>query len=160
MNLTDVMKYGDRTTHMTLERVPMAKWDVNGVCGWWSVKDIVAHLASFEHILIDVLQGFLDGGPTPTLDRFLQIGGEKFNEIEVAARHEHTSRDVLAEYESAFARSSKLAERIPADVYREVGRLPWYGPEYALDDLVVYQYYGHRREHMAQVAVYSDTLKK
>jgi hypothetical protein len=78
----------------------------------------------------------------------------------VAARREHSAPDVLAEYESAFARSAKLAARIPADIYREAGRLPWYGAEYALDDLVVYQYYGHRREHMAQVAVYADTLKK
>src|SRR5262245_61758624 len=137
MNLTDVMKYGDRTTHMTLDRVPVAKWGVNGVCGWWSVKDIVAHLASFEHILIDVLQGFLEGGPTPTLDRYLKIGGEKFNEVEIEARKDHGSRDVLAEYEAAFARSAKLAARIPPEIYREAGRLPWYGDEYALDDLVV-----------------------
>ena len=27
----------------------------------------------------------------------------------------------------------------------------WYGPEYALDDLVVYLMYGHKREHAPQL---------
>ena len=28
----------------------------------------------------------------------------------------------------------------------------WYGPEYSLDDLVVYQMYGHKREHDPQLS--------
>jgi hypothetical protein len=30
--------------------------------------------------------------------------------------------------------------------------------EYALDDFIVYQYYGHKREHCAQIAVFRDKL--
>jgi hypothetical protein len=33
-----------------------------------------------------------------------------------------------------------------------------YGKEYALDDFVVYMYYGHKREHGAQVAGFHDRL--
>ena len=29
---------------------------------------------------------------------------------------------------------------------------PWYGPEYSLDDLVVYTMYGHKREHDPQLS--------
>jgi hypothetical protein len=32
-----------------------------------------------------------------------------------------------------------------------VGSIPWYGPEYALDDLLVYTMYGHKREHAPQL---------
>jgi hypothetical protein len=32
-----------------------------------------------------------------------------------------------------------------------VGTIPWYGPEYSLNDLVVYQMYGHKREHGPQL---------
>ena len=40
---------------------------------------------------------------------------------------------------------------IAPEVWREVGTIPWYGPEYSLDDLVVYQMYGHKREHDPQL---------
>jgi hypothetical protein len=28
--------------------------------------------------------------------------------------------------------------------------------EYALDDVLIYMYYGHKREHSAQIAVFRD----
>ena len=43
------------------------------------------------------------------------------------------------------------ARSIPAETWREAGTIPWYGPEYALDDLVVYQMYGHKQEHDPQL---------
>jgi len=44
-----------------------------------------------------------------------------------------------------------LVPRIPPERWREVGTIAWYGPEYALDDLVVYLMYGHKREHGPQL---------
>jgi hypothetical protein len=41
-------------------------------------------------------------------------------------------------------------------VWRDTGTIPWYGPEYSLDDLVVYQQYGHKREHDPQLAAVLD----
>ena len=41
---------------------------------------------------------------------------------------------------------------------REVGTLPWDGEDYALDDFLVYGYYGHKREHSAQIAAFRDRL--
>ena len=46
--------------------------------------------------------------------------------------------------------------RVPAATLRQPGTLPWYGAEYAVDDLIVYTAYGHKREHSAQIAVYRD----
>ena len=34
---------------------------------------------------------------------------------------------------------------------REVGTIPWYGPQYSLDDMLVYTMYGHKREHGPQL---------
>jgi len=50
----------------------------------------------------------------------------------------------------------RLAASISPDVWREVGTIPWYGAEYSLDDLVVYQQYGHKREHDPQLAAALD----
>lgn len=49
-----------------------------------------------------------------------------------------------------------LVAQIPAETARLTGTLPWYGAEYALDDFVVYTFYGHKREHSAQIAVFRD----
>jgi hypothetical protein len=47
---------------------------------------------------------------------------------------------------------------IPAEKIREAGTMPWYGNEYALDDYLVYSFYGHKREHCAQIAVFRDQI--
>jgi hypothetical protein len=49
-----------------------------------------------------------------------------------------------------------LVARIPAERWREVGTIPWYGPQYALDDLAVYTMYGHKREHAPQLEAVLD----
>jgi hypothetical protein len=41
---------------------------------------------------------------------------------------------------------------------RSTGTIPWYGEQYSIEDLIVYQYYGHKREHVAQIWVYRDHL--
>jgi len=70
VNASDILKYGHRTVLATLDGLPEAEWYTPNVCGVWSVKDILAHLASFEHMLVDVLNSLLCGTPTPTLDRY------------------------------------------------------------------------------------------
>ena len=39
-----------------------------------------------------------------------------------------------------------------AETWRQIGAIPWYGPEYSLDDFVVYNIYGHKREHDPQLS--------
>ena len=160
MNAIDVLKYGHQTVLRTLDGLPKTEWETPGVCGTWSVKDIIAHLASYEHLLVDVLSIFLDGGPTPYLEKMGTLGPLQFNDDEVALRQDKTIADVLAEYNDTHAQTMALAARIPAETYRQNGTLPWYGPEYDLDDFIVYSYYGHKREHCAQIAVFCDQLAR
>jgi hypothetical protein len=65
---------------------------------------------------------------------------------------------VLGEYNDTQARVMLLAPTITPEVWRKAGTLPWYGMEYALDDFIVYSFYGHKREHSAQIAVFRDLL--
>ncbi len=60
---------------------------------------------------------------------------------------------------AAQAETVKRIAQIPTEILRQPGTVPWYGMEYSLDDFLVYQYYGHKREHMAQVNVFADQLK-
>ena len=156
MNAQDVLKYGHRTVLRTVDGLPEANWNTPGVCGVWSVKDIIGHLAAYEHVLVEVLTGFLEGGETPYLKQYM--AGPEFNDAQAANRKDHTVAQVWAEYNDIHARVKALAPRIAPEVWRQVGTLPWYGLEYALDDYVVYAFYGHKREHSAQIAVFRDTL--
>ncbi len=58
MNAVDILKYGHLTVLQTLDGFPESAWDTQGACGVWSVKDIIAHLASYEQVLVDVLTSF------------------------------------------------------------------------------------------------------
>jgi hypothetical protein len=58
-----------------------------------------------------------------------------------------------------YEETLRLVQRIDAETLRRPGTLPWYGDAYALDDYIVYQYYGHKREHTAQINVFKDALK-
>jgi hypothetical protein len=157
MNAVDILKYGQGTVFQTLEGFPESAWETPGACGVWSVKDIIAHLASYEHVLVDVLSTFVGGGSTPYLSKFTDPGGN-FNDSEVAARKGKSVKEVLGEFNDTYAQVMSLVTRIPVETLRQAGTIPWYGMEYALDDYIVYAYYGHKREHSAQIAAFRDHL--
>ena len=159
MNLDDVVKYGHLTVLHAIDGLSEAECNVNGVCGHWTVREIIAHLASHELVSNDVLKSFVDASaPKPNFDHYIAQGHD-FNDIEVEARSAMGWSEIVREYKAAAAETQKLAARIPVEVRRQVGSIPWYGAEYDLEDLFAYSNYAHKREHCAQIAVYRDTLK-
>jgi ketosteroid isomerase-like protein len=159
MNAVDILKYGQQTVLHTLEEFPEAAVEKPGACGVWSVKDIIAHLASYEQVLVDVLSTFGSLQPTPSLNKFTEPGGH-FNDTEVDVRKARTMPEVLAEFNDAHAQVMSLATQISPERLCQTGTLPWYGMEYALDDFLVYTFYGHKREHSAQIAAFGDRLRR
>lgn len=158
MNTIDILKNGHATVTATVDGLPEEAWHKPGVCGVWSAKDIMAHLASFEHLLVDALNSLSnEDSPTPALDRFFD-GHEQFNDDEVNRRRQRSIEEVMTEYNDTCAQTVALLAALPAGVSRQNGLLPWYGQEYDLDDLIVYTFYGHKREHCAQIAVLRDQL--
>jgi hypothetical protein len=158
MNSMDVLRYGHHTVLQNVENLPDPDWLTPGACGVWSVKDIVAHLASFEVVLVEVLESLAGEAPTPALDRFIS-DNDRFNDLEVDARAALSREAVWAEYESACHRTIDLIAEVPVAQQRQNGALPWYGLEYDLEDFIVYTFYGHKREHAAQIAFYRDALR-
>ncbi len=159
MNAVAILKYGQQTVLQTLEGFPETALETPGACGVWSVKDILAHLASYEQVLVDVLSTFVNKQPTPYLNRFTEPDGQ-FNDTEVDVRKARTMQEVLAEFNDAHAQVMSLATQISPERFRQTGTLPWYGMEYALDDFLVYTFYGHKREHSAQIAAFGDRLMR
>jgi len=160
MNAMDILRYGQETVQQAIEGLNGNEWQSPGACGSWSIKDIVAHLASFELLLIDVLDSILGAETGPVLARFTGPGAATFNDDEVADRAPLTVAALLAEFSTSHARTLALLEQVPVATRSRNGTLPWYGAGYSLDDFIVYAYYGHKREHGAQIALFRDQLKR
>ena len=157
MNAKDILFYGNRTLMTTLDRVPSPEWEREGVCGWWSIKNVLAHLASYEHVMVDVLRAHLDtAAETLHLDQYR--AGPGFNDKQVDRRQQMSGNEVLAEYRQTHKQVLSLIEKVPVEERRQTGTIPWYGNQYGLDDFIVYTQYGHKREHAAQIAVFADTV--
>ncbi len=86
--------------------------------------------------------------------------GDQFNEVQVSQRKDKNPRQVLEEYDRLHDEVRRLLPKIPVATLQQAGTLPWYGMEYDLEDFIVYAFYGHKREHCAQIAMYRDKLKK
>jgi len=151
MNADDVFRYGHLTVLGIVEGFPVGQWETPGVCGVWSAKDVIAHLASYELATGDAFAGILSEEATETLG-LLMSRGEAFNETQVEQRREQSPDEILAEYTRAHERAAEMLARIPLAQRRQTGVLPWYGAEYDLEDLIAYMSYGHKREHSAQIA--------
>jgi hypothetical protein len=93
------------------------------------------------------------------LNSYVELGSQ-FNDIEVSRRTAKTIQDVLAEFNDTHLQVMSLLVNIPSETRSISGTLPWYGREYALDDVLVYMYYGHKREHSAQIAAFRDRLRE
>ncbi|MCC7358021.1 MAG: maleylpyruvate isomerase N-terminal domain-containing protein [Anaerolineales bacterium] len=162
MNASDILHYGHTFVTRNIVDLPLEHWETPNVCGWWSTKLVIGHLASFEHMLIEVLRSFQStpgSEPTPYLDMLNNQGGQLFNDFQIEMRQNRSAADLLAEYTAAAEESYRRVSLLDGELLRRPGTLPWYGAEYALDDYIVYQYYGHKREHTAQINVFKDALK-
>ncbi len=93
MHAQDILRYGHLTVVSTVEGFPREHFDVPGAVGYWSAKDVIAHLASYELALVELLQSILDPCPTPLLDQ-LKADGQAFNDqqVDVSARAGRSTR--------------------------------------------------------------------
>ncbi len=158
MNARDILGYGHHDVIHALDDLLPEHWTRVGVTPLWSLKDLVAHLASFELFLEDAFKSVLGEKPTPTLDAMEQ-GRTTFNRDQIAQRRGRSHEQVMQEYQEAHQRVIALAVRLGATRLAEPGTIPWYGEQYSLDDLIVYANYGHKREHVAQIRAFRRKLE-
>lgn len=161
MHPVDVLYYGHQTVIQSVENLEESAWDIPGACGVWSCREIIAHLASFELVFIDLINKLLNKTvPTPAMDMFMTEGPGAFNDNQVALRKSQSPTETWAEYETAFQKSHELFKQIPVEMYRQTGILAFYGDAYDLEDFITYTFYGHKREHTAQINAFKDILEQ
>lgn len=136
-----------------LDDLPELQWDIPRVCGDWSIKEIIAHLTSYELALAEALNAFSGqapmSSPTPYLTRLIE-DGTSFNHEEVEKRRYKTAQHVLDEYNDIQVQTLSLLQHIPAEQCQQKGTMPWYGAERSLNDLIT-SHCNHASEHCAQI---------
>ncbi len=148
MNAIDVLTYGQKTILATMSRYRPDDWDRIAL-GVWTAKDLLGHLGAFEVRFADILATFVDAPPASDL---MSADPRTFNDDQAAIRKDWTIEQVTQEFLDANERVMTHAAAITPERWREVGTIPWYGAEYSLDDLLVYQMYAHKREHDPQLS--------
>ncbi len=147
MNPADIIRYGQAHIDELIDRCTPADWSAIAL-GSWTTKDLVGHLGAFEVRFAEVLSLFAGLEPETNLRA---ESSAAFNDDQAAIRSDWSVEAIVAELRDAHAVATSLVGRIPAETWREVGTIPWYGPEYSLDDFLVYNIYGHKREHGPQL---------
>jgi hypothetical protein len=160
MHTVDILRYGHQHVMEMIEQVPDDAWEEPGVAGNWSAKDVIGHLGAFELMLGEVLASVEAGAPTAGLQEWISTDPEEMNTRQAALRAHLPARAVIDEYVHAHDHAMELARRVPADRFSAGGVIPWYGDEYDLDDFLVYTFYGHKREHLAQIGAHLDVRSR
>lgn len=152
MNMSEALQNANLLVIRALDGLPEEEWDMPGACGDWSVKDIVAHLASYEHVIVDILNTFLGGELTSTVKHWMSSRAT-FNAEEVEARKFATAQQVMDDYQNTQVEAASLIMQIPPEKIQQAGTMPWYGGQHNLADFMQ-QMCDHISEHVAQISAF------
>lgn len=153
MNAAALLEQSHMLVLQTVEDFPEDQWDTPGACGDWSVKDTVAHLAVYEHLLVDLLNTLVNDTPTPYMDKFVNQRAE-FNTSEAEARQYHTAQQIIDEYNETQLQSSDLLAKIPAEKITQAGTIPWSDERCLADQIAIF--YKHTNDHCMQIKAFRD----
>ena len=109
MDALTIMFYGNKTLMDALNAVDTVDWDRPNVCGVWSVKDIVSHLAASELLTSDIFGLFTGAAEKPMFDR-MAAAYATWNDDTVAERRGLNAEQALAEYKTAYLEKMARAE--------------------------------------------------
>src|SRR3989344_8016761 len=74
MDAKNVIKHGDENFQKSIKNLPESAWTNGFVTGTWTLKDVLAHIASYELILVDVLKKTLDPkAETPHVEKRISL---------------------------------------------------------------------------------------
>jgi uncharacterized damage-inducible protein DinB len=117
-----------------------------GVCGQWSVRDILGHISTWEEQAMQNIPLILAGEPTP---RYTAVGGiTGFNEHAQDDKKEYTLSRIKRDFRATHQRFSTYLSALPEAAYNNNARL---AKRIRLDG------YGHYTEHTRQITAWRDS---
>ena len=153
LNPHDVLRYGDRTFRSAIAGLEPSDWS-RIVAGVWTPKDVVGHISAIHRLGVSALAELVGEEAPPAA--YELADDVDFNMGQAAIRADWSVEQVVEEYGTVHAELRRLAGLIDDETWRRPGTIPWYGPEYSLEDYLVYRVYGHIREHATHLGMATD----
>jgi len=130
-----------------------------GVSGVWSIKDILAHLTSWQQRTLDRLYAAANNeqphSPNISTDEEMNQLNERFYQ----ENDERPLPDVLADYHSAYQQLVTAVQNASAEDLFQSGRFSWEG-DVALWQLVAGNTYEHIEEHIGAIQNWMETTQQ
>jgi hypothetical protein len=120
-----------RNWQALLDRIGPQRMDQPGVAGFWSVKDIVAHLTGWRNRTVTRLQAAQRGelDPPPPWPARLQTDDE-INAWIYEANYGRSVQEILDESHQVFQQLLAAIQRFPAEILEDPARRPpWLGDQ-------------------------------
>ena len=118
-----------------------------GVVGTWSIRDVLAHVATWEEEALKALPVILDSGPLPRYSTF--YGGiDTFNAQAQEWKATLTLEQVFQALEDTHDRLLSYLEGVPDAAFAQEGRFL---------RRLRQDTYGHYREHTQQIQAWRQT---
>lgn len=110
-----------------LDQIGMVRMGQPGVSGYWSMKDLIAHLTDWDRWLVARLQAAQrsEPEPTPPWPANLQTDDE-INAWIYESNHRRSVREVLGESREVFQQLLAAIEGLPDDVRIEIVEPAYY----------------------------------
>lgn len=117
--------------------------------GTWNVKDILAHIAGWQHTMTGALDR-MARGERPTPEGVDYSDADAWNAKFAAAMTAQNAATVVADLRQSFANYLRAAKALPDDRYGE-GK--------TVNRLLEASGYGHYREHLPAITAYAAKAK-
>lgn len=100
-NLLSTLGYERALLLDALKQVPDETLTLKGLVGTWSIKNVLAHLADQEHLVVQVLPQRLATGITPPILSIINADADAWNAQQIAASEHLTFNEQLNQLEQA-----------------------------------------------------------
>ncbi len=117
-----------RQLDKNLAGIRPAEREIPGVCGEWSVKDLLAHLAAWEQLFLGWYQAGLHGeSPAIPAPGFSWHSMHQLNQKIYEENRQRSLADVEAWYSASYQQVLGLVQALPEEDIFTAGRYSWTG---------------------------------
>jgi len=120
------------------------------VVGWWTMKDVLGHIAMWEQVAIQFINDYKHTGVPQPLGIETDAQVDERNEREVAIRRDWSLARVRAEFDATYRDLLAAIESLSDADLSAPSPDPW-DKETTLEKLIAINSYEHIPEHIAQI---------
>ena len=160
MNIQELQKLGHEFILDALTGLSSANGD-ELVCGTWTLKDVIGHLATFELLRLEFVQSYWDNAlnlSTPILAMMQELGSSKFNDTQANRRKSEAYDDIIKEYVDSCNKVMELIMQVPVKMLKQKGMFTWYYPQLDGEDFLIHSGFAHKLEHGGQINILKTRL--